>query len=247
MGFQLFLMKYSEPDPHQLRLTILDTEPLQALHEGPWPHCGRRLQVLADRWTCTNTDFLGEIPHAHDFSGSLSLDVVDPWTGTKLESLLGLKNLQRGVAGLAASPDGDRLYVVDREMSVTVVDLSDSRVLEGGKLEVPEEWQLMEKAIAPSPDGQRLFLGFATGKDRHRALVNEVWAYDTTTWERTATIQMRDPATHLAFSAAGDQLYAVSPAGQSLMIYDANTYQEMAVLSDLGGSPARVVVPGVGR
>jgi hypothetical protein len=243
-GSRLFLMKYGEPDLHQLRLTILDVETLQVLHEGPWPPCGHRVQALADRWICANTAFPTEIPAGSGFSISLSLDLVDPWTGIKVETLLSVEDLQRGVAALASSSDGNRLYVVDREMFVAVVDLREQRVLERGKLEVLEEWQLIGDTIALSSDGQRLFLGFATGRIRDRSLVGEVWVYDTTTWERVATIQLQDPAMHFALSGAGDQLYAVSPVGQSLMIYDTRTYHEIAVLSDLGGSPARVVVPG---
>jgi hypothetical protein len=43
----------------------------------------------------------------------------------------------------------------------------------------------------------------------------------------------------------GDRLYAVSPFARSLVIYDTATYQEVTVMTDLGGTPARIVVPDI--
>ncbi len=62
-------------------------------------------------------------------------------------------------------------------------------------------------------------------------------------WHGLATIEVSDPVMHFALSADGDQLYAVSPDASSLMIYDTETYEEVVVLSGLGGSPAKVLVP----
>ena len=50
-----------------------------------------------------------------------------------------------------------------------------------------------------------------------------------------------------ALSAEGDQLYVVSPFVRSLAIFDTATYREVAVLSDLGGMPAAVIVPPTER
>ena len=245
-GRYLFSMRYGDSDRQQLRLAILDAEDLEVLHEGPWPPCGQRVRVLADRWLCANTLFPSEVPAGQDVRFSISIDLVDPWAGTKLETLLTVEDPKGGLSGLASTPDGNRLYVVDRQAGVTTIDLPNRRVVAQANLDMPEDLQLISGAVAATPDGRRLFLGFATGDARDRALVTEIWVYDTDTWEPLTRIQMQDPVMHFAFSAAGDQLYAVSTVGRSFTIYDANTYAEIAVLSDLGGSPARVVVPGAG-
>lgn len=245
-GRYLFSKRYGNTDPHQSRLAILDAEDLEVRHEGPWPDCGHRVQVLAAEWLCANTLLPREIPAGPVFSVSLSLDVVDPWAGTKLETLLTVEDLKTGLSGLASTPDGNWLYVVDRETGVTRIDIPNRRVVGQANLEGSEESQLIFDAVAATPDGRRLFLGFATGESRYRALVTEIWVYDTETWEPLTKIQMRDPVMHFTFSAEGDHLYAVSPGGQSLTIYDANTYREIATLGDLGGTPAKVVVPGAG-
>ena len=78
--------------------------------------------------------------------------------------------------------------------------------------------------------------------DRYRQ-IDEIRVYDPATWEQLSVIEVDDPVMHFALSADGGQLYTVSPDARSLMIYDTGTYEQVAVLSDLGGSPARVVVP----
>jgi hypothetical protein len=67
--------------------------------------------------------------------------------------------------------------------------------------------------------------------------------YDTQTWKRLATIKFHDWFTYFALSAAGDQLYAVSPIGKRLTIYDTQTYGEVGGMNDLGGAPGRILVP----
>jgi hypothetical protein len=245
-GRHLFSMRYGNPDPHQSRLAILDAEDLEVLHEGPAPPCGHRIQAQSDQWLCANTIFPNKVPSGQDVRFSISIDMVDPWTGTKLETLLIVEDLKGGLSGLASTHNGNRLYLVDREAGVTTIDIPNQKVVEQANLDMPEKPQLIIEAVATTPDGLRLFLGVATGEARDRALVNEIWVYDTETREPLTRMQMRDPVMHFAFSAAGDHLYAVSPVGHSFTIYNADSYQEIATFDDLGGSPARVVVPGAG-
>ena len=74
-GALLYLMKYGDPDIHQTRLAALDPETLAAVYEGPYPDCGRRIEVYADRWVCAGSN--GSI----DTSFTTSIDEIDPRTG----------------------------------------------------------------------------------------------------------------------------------------------------------------------
>ncbi|MCH8089067.1 MAG: hypothetical protein IH955_03530 [Chloroflexi bacterium] len=239
-GSSLYLMQYGDPDVHKTRLAVLDPDTFQVLREGTWPlACGRPVWALADRWICASTT--GSI----DSGFSVLLDAVDPQTGEVVDHLLTVENTD--AASLALSSDGKLLYVVGRDAVVTVIDMPSRTVLERAELAVNDGRVLTFEniaGIAHVPDGKRLYLGFANKKGpNYNGLVNEIWVYDTTNWERVARMETRDPVMHFALSVDGDQLYAVSPQGQSLTIYDTDTYSEIAVLTDLGGTPARLLLP----
>ena len=234
-GSRLFLMKYGDPDIRELRLAILDPNTLETLHDGRYPPCGRRVQVLADRWICASTT--GSV----DTEFALSLDAVDPQSGALLDHLMTVDNAE--TYALVLSRDGKKLYVVGRDATVTTIDLPGRTVLERTRVAVPSDRRFVSESMAVSPDGRRLYLGFAVGGQDGLGQVDEIWVYDLATWEQLAVIQVADPVMHFALSADGGQLYAVSPGARSLIIYDTSTYQQVAVLSDLGGSPARVLVP----
>ena len=239
-GDSLYLMRYGEPDVHKTRLAVLDPDTFRVLREGFWPTaCGRLIWSTAERWSCAST--IGSI----DAGFSVSLDVVDPQTGEVIEHLLRVENTSAD--GLALSSDGNLLYIVGREAVVTVIEREARTVLAQESLVGWDGWAFSFDNVALAPDGKRIYLGFANkrGPD-YNGLVDEIWVYDTNDWERVARMRTRDPVMHLALSADGDQLYAVSPQGQSVTIYDTETYSEVAVLSGLGDTPARLLLPPAG-
>ena len=225
---RLYVMKYGDPDIHRLRLSVLDPETLRTLYEGNWPPCGYRIQTQSDRWLCVN---------------GVAIDVVDPIRATVIETQMTIPGLQ--VAGLALTADGHRLYVTGPDAAVTVIDVQQRAVLATARLEVEVGSEIVRGSTVVSPDGRRLYVGFDTGDDERQVFTDAIAVYDAATWEKIATIKLRDTLTHFALSVEGDQLYAVSPFARSLAIYDTTTAQEVALLSDLGGAPARVVVPPV--
>jgi len=233
---QLYVMKYGDPDVGKLRLAVLDPETLQTISEGDWPPCGHRIQVRSDRWICANIDF-----STHAFS----LDVVNPSRGIVVETLMTIPNLQ--VAGLALAADESRLYVFSPDATLTLIDIPKRTILATGRLEVNARWEIVWDSATPSPDGKRLYVGFDTGDDERQVFTDAIGVYDTATWERIASVDLRDTVTHFALSAESDRLYAVSPFDRSLAIYDTSTYQEVTVLADLGGTPAAVIVPPTER
>ena len=151
------------------------------------------------------------------------------------------------IAGLALTSDGRRVVVTGPDAAVTVIDVQQRAVLATARLEVEAGREVVRDSTVVSPDGKRLYIGFDTGDDERQVFTDAIAIYDAATWENIATIKLRDSVTHFALSAEGDLLYAVSPFDRSLAIYDTTTYQEVVVLSDLGGAPARVVVPPARR
>ncbi|MGH9203271.1 MAG: YncE family protein [Vicinamibacterales bacterium] len=178
---------------------------------------------------------------------SLSIDVVDPQRGVILETSLAVEDLRNGIVDLVPSADGDRLYLIDNDAAVTIVDTLARTVVAAGQLAVNTGWHIVGEDIALSPDGKRLYAGFDTGDDGSQYFTDAIEIYDTATWQSIGTIELRDIMAHFALSAEGDQLYVVSPFVQSLEIFDTATYREVAVLSDLGGMPDAVIVPPAGR
>jgi len=246
-GRQLYVMKYGEPDVRELRLAVLDPETLQTLHEGVLPPCGTRLQARSDRWVCANTTFPVEVPDGPGVSVSLSIDVVDPQRGVILETLFTVEDLRNGIVDLVPSGDGNRLYLIDNDAVVTVIDIQDRTATTAGQLEVNAGWHIVGEDIVLSPDDKRLYAGFDTGDDGSQYFTDAIKVYDTTTWQSIATIELSDMMARFALSAEGDQLYVVSPFMRSLAIFDTAMYREVAVLSDLGETPAAVVVPPARR
>ena len=71
----------------------------------------------------------------------------------------------------------------------------------------------------------------------------KIRTYDTDTLEQVAVLSLRDPAIHFALSNEGDHLYTVSSERQSFAIYVTAAGREIATIGDLGGTPARIIVP----
>lgn len=224
----LYAMQYGDPDVHQLRLTIFDANTLQVLQEVSWPPCGQRLAVQSDRWLCANRS-----------TSAISIDVVDPLEGRIIEPRLNVPTIH-GEAILAAGPT--RLYVLVASNELAVVDLEQYAIIKRQNLDADRDWHVVWDSIQVAPDGRYIYVGFDTGDDASQYFTDAIVIYDTTSWECIGTIQLRDNLTHFALSAEGDQLYAVSPWGRNLSIWDTKTFEEVAVLSELGGSPARIMV-----
>jgi hypothetical protein len=180
-GRQLFVGKYGDPDIHQFRLAVFDTNTLQPLHEGNWPSCERRITDSYDRHACESLSSLDPLRHL-------------PW----------------------------------------------------GKIEIPAGWRVSGDG-ALSPDGKWLYVGYDTRFPERDIFTDTIVVYDTTTWERLATVPLPSPITQFALSAAGDQLYVISPFTRSLAIYNTDTFQELTVMEDLGGFPALILVPETTR
>ena len=155
-GSRLYVMKYGDPDVRQVRLAVLDAETLQTLGEGPYPPCGRRVQVLADRWVCVNS--MGSV----DAGFTISLEIVDLEGGVVLERLLSFEapGPDGATAAVAPSADGARLYDISRNASVTIVDMPGRTVLARKQLQIPSGFRLLHESVALSPDEKLLYLGF---------------------------------------------------------------------------------------
>ncbi len=175
-GRQLFIGKYGDPDIHQFRLAVFDTDTLQPLYEGIWPSCDRPIAVPYDRQACE------------------SLSSLDP------------------------------LQHLPHEEIVT-----------------PTHWSVSSE-VALSPDGKRIYIGYDTRFPEREVFTDTIVVYDMTSWERLATLSLPAPVTHFALSAAGDQLYVISPFTRGLAIYNTDTFQEPAVMEDLGSFPSLILV-----
>lgn len=233
---QLYVGKYGDPDLHQLRLSVFDAATLQPLQDGVWPSCGYRIQTLPDRWLCANTQALSDPSSS---AVTFSLDAVNPGSGAVVETLLSIPDFPGG--SMALTSDGTLLYVVTPNAAVTVVDVQNRLTLETKPLEAVAGWQVASH-VALAPNGDRLYVGFDTGRDENAVFTDAVIVYDTTTWAHITTIFLPSSINHFALSAAGDQLYVVSPLARSLAIYRTDTYDQAAVMQDLGGTPSHILV-----
>ncbi len=229
-GTRLFVGKYGDPDVHELRLAILDAETFKTLAEHKYPECRDLLPLPDGHLLC-------------DAITEGAVRFIDPMNiaTTGAVSVPTMFN-----SGTVLTSAGDRLYIVSDKSDVTVVDLakpSPQMIVNRAPLSMPPGSQIGFRQIALSADGTRLYVGFVHGENRDRALVDEIWAFDTKTWTRTGTFKLSDPAWHIAVSNDGKQLYSVSPFKKSLTIFDAHIFQEIGTIRDLGDTPALIVVP----
>lgn len=227
-GRRLYVMKYGAPDVNVMRLQVLDAATLQTLHEGDLPSCGRLVQARPDGWLCVQGNIM----------------LVDPYGKRAAETLVRLPNVD--VAGAALADQGNTLYVMSPEGMVTRIDLTTRTAQSPAEIEMAPGWRLTGD-MTLSSDGKRLFAGVDTGEDQNQYFTNAIAVYDTGSWERLATIKPHGWMIYFALSAAGDQLYLVSPSDQSLSIYDTATFKEVARLPNLGGTPTQVLVPPLPR
>jgi hypothetical protein len=230
-GSRLFVGKYGDPDIHLLRVAVLDSATFRPLGEWAQPNCWTLLPLLDGQLLC---------------AGGMQPSILDSMTG-RVSQIPGALPAQGAVA---LSSSRDRLYVVANaagvETFVTVVDLSATppRVLnERIALQALQGFQIGYGQIVVSPDESRLYIGVITGKHSDSGSPDEIWAYDTGTWTRAGILEPGDPVFQFAVSVDGTQLYAVNPFKKTLSIFDAASFREIAVMHDLGETPAQVVVP----
>lgn len=230
-GSRLFVGKYGDPDIHLLRVAVLDSATFQPLAEWVQPNCWTLLPLLDGQLLC---------------AGGMQPSIIDSMSG-KSSPIPGALPAQ---AAVALSSSRDRLYVVANaagvETSVTVVDLAATppRVLnERVALQALQGFQIGYGQIVVSPDESRLYIGVITGKHSDSGSPDEIWAYETGTWTRAGILEPSDPVFQFAISADGTQLYTVNPFKKTLSIFDAASFREIAVMHDLGETPAQVVVP----
>jgi hypothetical protein len=230
-GRCLFVGKYGDLDIHMLRVAVMDSATFQSLAEWVQPNCWTLLPLLDGRLLC---------------AGGMQPSIIDSLTG-KASPIPGALPAQGTVA---LSSSRDRLYIVANaagvETSVTVVDLSATppRVLdERVALRALQGFQIGYGQIVVSPDESRLYIGVITGKHSDTGSPDEIWAVDCKSWARVGVFVVSDQSFQFAVSADGTQLYAVNPFKKSLSIFDTASFREIAVMHDLGETPAQVVVP----
>jgi methylamine dehydrogenase heavy chain len=227
-GRRLFVRKYGDPDVHRLRLTVLDAETFDVLAE--YPAC-----VNGDLWPLSDGRLLcvdgATVQFIEALSGEVTRTIYLPF---------------REVASVVG-PAGERLYLVSADARVTVVDVEAELphlVGDPVSLDAPPGSKVAEGQIVLSPDGLRLYVRFLTGDWRAEGLnaADEIWAFDTRTWEKVGAFEPPVPAWNMALSVDGRQLYTVNPWEQTLSIFDTTTFREIGVMHDLGETPALIVV-----
>jgi hypothetical protein len=110
-------------------------------------------------------------------------------------------------------------------------------------LQALQGFQIGFGQIATSPGESRLYIGVITGKHSDNGSPDEIWAYDVKSWARVGVFQPSDPVFQFSVSGDGAQLYTVNPFKKSISIFDTASFREIAVMHDLGETPAQVVVP----
>ena len=145
------------------------------------------------------------------------------------------------------SPDGRQAYFVTRDSTashtvLTAVDLTGNEEPSHREIDVPHGLHLAYDQIVVSPDSNRLYLGFGnmmSGFDT----ISKVRTFDTTSLEYLAKVDLDGSAIDLAISSEGDQLYVLSAASQTLAVYDTTSLAHLGNVENLGGTPARILVP----
>lgn len=230
-GRRLFVGQYGDPDIHALRLAVLDAEQLKTLSEFKHP-CG-----ASWLFPLQNGNLL--------CAGSGQAGLFDPSSG-KTAPVPGSLPAE---SAPALSSSGDRLYLVSYDArapaAVTVVDLASSPpavLAERVPLDIPSGFQ-PSFSVASGPDESRLYVGVLAKEHSGSGTADEIEAFNTRTWQRVGQFKPTDPAWHFAVSNDGTQLYTVNPFKKSLSILDTATFREIAVMHDLGETPAQIVVP----
>jgi hypothetical protein len=260
-GSRLFVRQYGYPDQHQFRLTALDTTKFDVLYEVPHPDCDRIVLALATAWLCASNLDLTLV----DPENGTRLDQLRP--GDIIRKADGLADpFFWQIAGWTWTPDGRSLWLLGYEVGSPTVrrnraqtfdlvqlDLSalGQAPMAGAsiqvkpavlQLEARQNWLPVLPNLVLAVDGSRLFVGMNRDSSHGTLPLDQVWVYDTDSWEKMAVLDLPDPVLHFALSLDGQELYAVSPFANSLAVFDTELLRETAVIEGLGYSPAQIIV-----
>ena len=156
-------------------------------------------------------------------------------------------NLPREVLTLGGeiADEAGRMYLATSRQEILNVALDGSLAVDV-ELALPSEWQFATfDPIAVSSDGSRVYLGVRGRPSdlEHVSLAEEVWAYDTETWQKSGVVRVsgddsvapRDVGVFsMALSRDGGRLYALNPNTMTLSVIDTQTMTELRVIRDLG-------------
>ena len=235
-GEVLYTSKYGEQNPGDIRLAEIDPDSLEVIREAPYPNCGWRVAANSDQWLCVNSS--GRV----DSGFIISVSIINPIDGIEIENLAVFQSNR--VVAATKPTNSDKLFILSQPATVDTVDIRSGAVTRA-TLE-HEAWLSLGpiQNMEATPDGTRLFVGFVRENEEHSGfVVSEIRAYDTTSWELLGILELDNPVMHFAISNDGQRLYAVSPFEQSIAIYNTSSLELTAFRSDLGRSPARVVIP----
>lgn len=133
-----------------------------------------------------------------------------------------------GPSGLAVTPDGSHVYVVDRfTKSVSVVDTSTRTIV----ATIP--MGAGPNAVAFSPDGSRAYVGLHG--------VNRVAVIDTATNTVVDSVKVGPGATEIAVTPDGSRAYVTNTSGRTVSVIDTATNTEISRVS-VGSSPMGLAV-----
>ena len=235
-GDALFAQKYGEPNTNEIRLTEINPDSLEVIREAPTPECGWRVAAHSGEWLCVNSS--GRVDRGFTITASL----IDPINGIEIENLAVFKSNR--VVAATKPTNSAKLFILSQPATVSTVDVQSGTVAHVALEYGPGLSLGSTNNLEATPDGTKLFIGLERDNEAHSGfVVNEIHAYDTTSWELLGIIELDDPVMHFTISNDGQRLYAVSPFEQSIAIYNTSSLELTAFRSDLGRSPARVVIP----
>ena len=140
--------------------------------------------------------------------------------------------------------NSDKLFILSQPATVSTVDIQSGTVAHVALEYGPGLSLGSTNNLEATPDGTKLFIGLERDNEAHSGfVVNEIYAYDTTSWELLGIIELDDPVMHFTISNDGQRLYAVSPFEQSIAIYNTSNLAQTAFRTGVGRTPARIVVP----
>jgi len=138
--------------------------------------------------------------------GSGTIHVFDTQTLGPLGTTPGL---QGTIIETAISPDNQHIYVVseyDSLYQVAVIDTGTEQVTEQHDIVHLDRDPLLSLGLVTlSPDGSRLFVGIGYERSGESPYANEVWIWDTATWESLEHLQSSTTITGYGLVALDDQ------------------------------------------
>lgn len=140
------------------------------------------------------------------------------------------------------------LYAPKRTLSVVVctdgtthlIDPIDFRYLERQQLRLRKGFAMPIFAAQLDPQGRFLYVGTATGENRHQGLVERIVVHDLEQGKIQSEWVLEEPFVHMTLTGAGDHICGVSLESNKLYILESRMGQAEAVMQ-LDGSPQYVI------